>query len=110
MFNSSREYRPIAGSNFHSTLPSKLMNPPALRMICSRNVAFIDAGSLALCEAKETLFRDENGFLLYFSRKVTAGQAAEHLIRMAVREALVWLNEDSEDRASISIGNTEAFV
>jgi hypothetical protein len=86
------------------------MNLPALRMICSRNVAFIDAGSLAFCEAKETLFRDGNGFLLYLSGRVPTGQAGEHLIRMDVREALVWLNEDSEDQVSISIRNTESFV
>jgi hypothetical protein len=86
------------------------MNPGALRMVCTRNVTNIDVGSLALCEARETLFRDENSFLLYLSRNVPIGPAEERLKRMAAREALVWLNEDSEDQVSISIGNTESFV
>ncbi len=63
------------------------------RMICARRVADIDAETLAHYEQQEALLRDENGFLLYLLRTSPIGPAEEKLMRVAAREALVWLNE-----------------
>jgi hypothetical protein len=71
------------------------------RMICLRKVADIDAETLALYENQEALLRDENGFLLYFFRKTSTGPAEEQLMRVAAREALVWLNEEPDYTRSV---------
>ena len=72
-----------------------------MQMICSRTIPFIDAQSLAPGQAREALFRDENnGFLLYLSDSVTASKTEERLIRLDMREALIWLNETPEDRGA----------
>ena len=72
-----------------------------MQMISSRTIPFIDVQSLALGRAREALFRDENnGFILYFSDSVAASKAEERIIRLEVREALIWLNETPEDRGT----------
>jgi predicted nuclease of restriction endonuclease-like RecB superfamily len=38
-----------------------------MQMIYSRNIPFIDVQSLAPRQAREALFRDANGFILYLS-------------------------------------------
>ena len=69
-----------------------------MQMICSRTIPFIDAQSLAPGQAREALFRDENNdFILYLSDSVTASRTEERLIRLEMREALIWLNETPED-------------
>jgi hypothetical protein len=68
-----------------------------MQMISSRTIPFIDAQSLAPGQAREALFRDENGFILYLSDSVAASKAEERIIRLEVREALIWLNETPED-------------
>jgi len=69
-----------------------------MQMISSRTTPFIDVQSLALGRAREALFRDENnGFILYLSDSVAASKAEERIIRLEVREALIWLNETPED-------------
>jgi len=69
-----------------------------MQMISSRIIPFIDAQSLAPGQAREALFRDENsGFILYLSDSVTASKTEERLIRLEMREALIWLNEPPED-------------
>ena len=69
-----------------------------MQMISSRTIPCIDVQSLALGRAREALFRDENnGFILYLSDSVTASKTEERLIRLEMREALIWLNETPED-------------
>jgi hypothetical protein len=69
-----------------------------MQMISSRIIPFIDAQSLAPGQAREALFRDENnGFILYLSDSVAASKAEERIIRLEMREALIWLNEAPED-------------
>ena len=68
-----------------------------MQMISSRTIPFIDAQSLAPGQAREALFRDDNGFILYLSDSVTASKTEERLIRLEMREALIWLNEPPED-------------
>lgn len=71
------------------------------KMICFRKVADLDAVTLASCEKQEALLRDENGFLLYSFRKTRTGPAEEQLMRVAAREALVWLNDKPDSTRSI---------
>ena len=69
-----------------------------MQMISSRTIPFIDVQSLALGQAREALFRDENsGFILYLSDSVAASKTEERIIRLEMREALIWLNETPED-------------
>jgi hypothetical protein len=69
-------------------------------MICSRMIPFLDTDSLATGEAREVLFRDDdNGLILY----LTDGKspvAEERIVRLDMREALIWLNETPQDEAS----------
>jgi hypothetical protein len=44
------------------------------------------------------LLRDGSGFLLYLLRRTPIGSTEERLMRVAAREALVWLNERPECR------------
>jgi hypothetical protein len=66
-----------------------------MEMICSRKISFLDTDSLSSCEAREALFRDQQGFLLYLS-----ASDEERIIRLRAREALIWLNESSLDQGS----------
>jgi hypothetical protein len=60
----------------------------------------LDTESLAPCHAKEALFRDENGFLLYLSKDGLTSSKEERIIRLEAREVLIWLNEDALDQGS----------
>lgn len=64
-----------------------------IRLISARTVAEIDAETLALYEQKEALLRDDHGFLLYSCKSNSIAPDEGQLIRVAAREALVWLNE-----------------
>jgi hypothetical protein len=69
-----------------------------MQMIYSRNIPFIDAQSLAPCQAREALFRDANNeFILYLSDGVNSSNMEERIIRLETREALIWLNETSDE-------------
>ena len=69
-----------------------------MQMISLRTIPFIDVQSLALGQAREALFRDENnGFILYLSDGAAASNTEERIIRLELREALIWLNETPED-------------
>lgn len=69
-----------------------------MQMIYSRNIPFIDVQSLAPRQAREALFRDaNNGFILYLSDGVNSSNMEERIIRLATREALIWLNETSDE-------------
>ena len=71
-----------------------------MQMIASRIIPFLDAQSLAPGNAVEALFRDEKGFILYLSDGGASSNRQERLIRLEVREALVWLHETPQDEAS----------
>jgi hypothetical protein len=72
-----------------------------MQMISSRNISFLDAQSLAPGQAREALFRDEsNGFILYLSDGASPSFAEERIVRLEMREALIWLNETSQDEGS----------
>lgn len=69
-----------------------------MQMISSRTIPFIDAQSLAPGQAREALFRDENsGFILYLSDGGSPSNMEERVVRLEMREALIWLNEPPED-------------
>lgn len=72
-----------------------------MHMLCLRTIPFIDADTLALCEAKEALLRDRHGFILYLSKGgPTPAPPEEKIFRLRMREALIWLNEEPEDQGS----------
>jgi hypothetical protein len=67
-------------------------------MISSRTIPFLDDQTLAPGEAREALFRDEHyGFILYLSDDLAASESNERIIRLDMREALIWLNQASQD-------------
>jgi len=70
-----------------------------MQLICSRTIASLDAQSLAPTEAREALFRVDDGFLLYLSDGATA-ESEERVVRLGLREALVWLNEEPQEAGS----------
>jgi hypothetical protein len=71
-----------------------------MKLICSRTISLLDVQSLAPREAKEALFRDENGFVLYLSDGAQPPALEERLISLDAREALLWLNERPTDWGS----------
>jgi hypothetical protein len=72
-----------------------------MQMISSRIIPFIHSQSLALSNAQEALFRDDNGgFLLYLCDGEFSRVAEERVIFLGVREALIWLNEAPQDQGS----------
>jgi hypothetical protein len=72
-----------------------------MQMISSRSVAFLDARSLALGQAREALFRDGDGsFFLYLCDGEPWSATEERLIFLGSREALIWLNESPPDGGS----------
>jgi hypothetical protein len=72
-----------------------------MQLISSRNVPFIDSQTLELGHAKEALFRDKaRGFILYLSNGQPSSNSDERVVFLSLREALIWLNEPSEDWGS----------
>jgi hypothetical protein len=71
-----------------------------MQMICLRSIPCLETDSLADCEAQEALFRDNHGFLLYLSRDRSSASNEERIIRLGVREALIWLNEGALEQGS----------
>jgi len=69
-----------------------------MKLICSRTILFLDVQSLVPREAKEALFRGENGFVLYLSGGSPPPALEERLISLDAREALLWLNEKPSGR------------
>lgn len=70
-----------------------------MRMICLRNIPFLDTVSLAPGEAREVLCRDRLGFLLYLSKDGKRASNEDRVIRLGARE-LIWLNERELDQGS----------
>jgi hypothetical protein len=72
-----------------------------MQMLCSRTIPFLDSQSLALSEAREVLFRKEdNTFVLYLSDGAPSSGPEERIIILETREALIWLNEPSQEQGS----------
>jgi hypothetical protein len=71
-----------------------------MQLIASRTIPFIDAQSLEAGQAREALFRNKSGFVLYLSDGDVSPAAEERVISLELREALIWLNEASQDRGS----------
>ncbi len=68
-----------------------------MQMIYSRTIEFLDTQSLAPGLAREALFRDADGFILYLSDDMASSNAQERIIRLEMREALIWLNETPDE-------------
>ena len=64
-----------------------------MQMLFLRNIALLDTETLAPGEAREALFRDRRGYLLYLSTCIPSLLNEERIIRLGAREALIWLNE-----------------
>jgi hypothetical protein len=72
-----------------------------MQMLCSRTIPFLDSHSLSPGEAREVLFRNEdNAFVLYLSDGAPSSGSEERIIFLETREALIWLNEPSQDQGS----------
>jgi hypothetical protein len=69
-------------------------------MISSRIIPFLDTDSLANGEAREILFRDSDNRLILYLTGGMSSVAEERIVLLDVREALIWLNETSQDEAS----------
>jgi hypothetical protein len=69
-----------------------------MQLIFSRTIPSIDVQSLEPGQAREVLFRDESdGFILYLTDGAPSSNAEERIIRLEMREALIWLHETTED-------------
>jgi len=69
-----------------------------MQMISSRTIAFLDEQTPAPGEAREALFRHEPyGFILYLSDGLAPSETNERIIRLDMREALIWLNQSSQN-------------
>jgi hypothetical protein len=67
-----------------------------MQLISSRTIPVIDGVPLTT-ESREALFRDDRGnFILYLAGGDPASAREERIIRLRLREALIWLNEDRE--------------
>ena len=71
-----------------------------MQLVASRNVRFIDSQSLEAGSAREVLFRNKSGFILYLSDDDCSSAQQERLISLELREALIWLNEGDSDQGS----------
>jgi hypothetical protein len=71
-----------------------------MELVSSRIVHFIESETLEPGQAREILFRDDGGFILYLSDSDDSSASEERLISLELREALIWLNEDSLDQGS----------
>jgi hypothetical protein len=105
-FASSRRRRrrrdaPSSQHNGLSIRASDKLGSVTMQLIFSRIIPFIDVQTLASGEVRESLFRDAgNGFILYQSDSIASSVANERVIRLEMREALIWLNETSHAETS----------
>lgn len=69
-----------------------------MQLISSRT---IETTTLSAGEAREALFRDDNGtFILYRADGKPAVTGEDRVLRLDLREALIWLNETSQQQGS----------
>jgi hypothetical protein len=72
-----------------------------MQLVLSRTIPFIDSQSLAPRQAREALFRTTgNHFVLYLAESNSSSASEERVILLDLREALIWLNEPSEQSGS----------
>lgn len=71
-----------------------------MQLVSSRIVRFIDSVSLEAGSAREALFRNSSGFILYLSNGDYSSAPEERLISLELREVLIWLNEGYSDQGS----------
>ena len=72
-----------------------------LKLISSRMIPFLDSHSLAAGHVQEALFRADGGrYILYLADGRHASDKEDRVIFLQAREALIWLNESSQDRGS----------
>ena len=72
-----------------------------MQLISSRTIPFPDSFSLAPRRAREALFRASGDrFVLYLADGDPASACEERVIFLELREALIWLNEPSEQPGS----------
>lgn len=68
-----------------------------MRLISSRTVSVTDDIPPMTLQTREALFRDDRGnFILYLAGGDPASATEERIVRLRLREALIWLNEDRE--------------
>ena len=67
-----------------------------MQLVSSRIVHFIDSLSLESGSAREVLFRNSSGFILYLSDDDDSSVPEERVISLELREALIWLNESAD--------------
>jgi hypothetical protein len=75
-----------------------------MQLISSRTVPFPATHPLPNGQAREALFRNDDGrFILYLTDGSQPAPSEERVIFLELREALLWLNEPAqEQRASWS--------
>ena len=72
-----------------------------MQLISSRTIPFLDSRSLASGQGREVLFRAKgNRFVLYLADGDPSSAGEERVVFLDLREALLWLNEPSEQRGS----------
>jgi len=72
-----------------------------LQLISSRMIPFLDSHSLAAGHVREALFRSEGDrYILYLTDGNQSSDGEERIILLGTREALIWLNESSQDHGS----------
>ena len=68
-----------------------------MQLLASRTYPFIDSGSLEEHQARDTLFRTDDGaFVLHFSSSHTLN-VGDRLVWLNCRAALIWINHTTED-------------
>jgi hypothetical protein len=72
-----------------------------MQLLEQRSIATIDSTSLENRDAKEALFSQGDGFVLYLSDGAPLPFRQERLISLSSRQALLWLNEDQADAGSL---------
>lgn len=72
-----------------------------MQLISSRIIPFIDTQSLSESHAREALLHDNRrGFVLDLSSGDLASAREERVLFLEPRQALLWLNESSEEPGS----------
>jgi hypothetical protein len=72
-----------------------------MRLVSSRTIPFLDCQSLEPAQAREALFRTSgNRFILYLAGGNPSSMTEERVIHLDLREALIWLNEPSDQLGS----------
>lgn len=65
-----------------------------MQLISSRTIPVPERETISAPCAREALFRDDRGeFILYLADGGPACAGKERVIRLRLREALIWLNE-----------------